>query len=188
MPEVFQALGDSNHDLRTVAAYAVHLAAPLDNFAEAAPDAFLRLALIVGSARPKKRDNKPKLAFDNAVAALFALAVEKAPLCPPEVQAWPLVIAKLPLKDDEDEAKKVHDKLADLVLQQHEGVLGANRSHLGAVLSVLAEVYHVEDVCKKESDEKILKIFKMLPRDTLQAQASKFTEKQQKKIEKMLSS
>jgi len=188
MPEVFRALGDADHDLRTAAAYAVNLAAPLQGFAEAAPQAFRSLAQIVGSPRPKKRDNKAKLAFDNSVAALLTLAVEKASLCPAEIQAWPLVIAKLPLKDDEDEAKKVHDKLADLVLQQHEGVLGTNGAHLGAILSVLAEVYHVEDICKKESEEKILKIFTMLPKDRLQAEASKFTEKQQKKIEKMLSS
>jgi len=188
MPEVFRALGDADADLRTAAAYAVNLGAPLAGFAEAAPEAFRRLGAIVGAARPKKRDNKAKLAFDNAVAALLSLAAEKAKLCPSDVQAWPLVIARLPLKDDEDEAKKVHDKLAELVLSQNEGLLGANGSNLGTILSILAEVYHVENICKKETEEKIMNIFKMLPRDRLQAEAQKFTEKQQKKIEKMLSS
>lgn len=188
MPEVFRSLGDNEDaDARTAAAYAINMAAPLSSFAEASPEAFRRLAHIVGGARPKKRDAKGKLAFDNAVAALFALAKDKSAQCPPEVQAWPLVLAKLPIRDDEDEAKKVHERLVDLVLAQHDGMLGGpSRSNLGAALSVLAEVYRVDCMCTKGTDEKILKVFTFLPRSMLQNLAAGFTEKQQKKIEKML--
>jgi len=189
MPEVFRALGDEEADARTAAAYAINLAAPLPNFAEAAPQAFTRLAQIVGGKTPKKRDEKGKLAMDNAVAALLSMAKEKPQLCPPDVQAWNLVIARLPLREDEEEAKKVHEKLVGLVLEQNQGLLGGpERTNLGAVLAVLAEVYHVETICNKETESKILQIFKMLPRDLLGGLASRFTEKQQKKIEKMISS
>merc|ERR1719401_222761 len=108
-------------------------------------------------------------------------------MCPPEIQPWPLVIARLPLRDDLEEARKVHEKLVDMVLAQDQALLGgAGTPNLGPVLSVLAEIYHVENMCNKDTGEKVLKIFQMLPRDVLQSLASGFSEKQQKKIEKML--
>jgi len=188
MPKVFEALGSTDPDARTAASYAVNLAAPLAAFNEAAPQAFRILTQIVSGPRPKKRDEKAKLAFDNAVAGLLTLAVEKSEHCPAELQgAWPAIIAKLPIRDDEDEAKKVHDKVADLVLAQHKGILGPDTANLGPVLAILAEVFHVENICKKETEEKILKIFKLLPQDVLKAKSGSFSEKQQRKIEKMLS-
>lgn len=188
MPEVFRSLhGGECPDARTAAAYAINMAAPLQSFNEASPVAFSKLAPIVGGPRPKKRDVKGKLAFDNAVAALFALAKEKPGFCPPDIKCWPLLLAKLPIRDDEDEAKKLHGKFVDLVLAQDQGLLGGpGRENLGPVLSVLAEVYHVEAICSKETEEKILKVFKLLPRDMLQHCAAGFSEKQQKKIEQML--
>lgn len=188
MPEVFKGLSDEDADVRIAAAYAINLAAPLPIFAEAAPQAFKSLAQIVTTAKPKKRDEKGKLALDNAVAALLTMAKEKSPQCPPEVRAWELVVSKLPLRDDEDEAKKVHKVVVDLVLEQNQGLMGPNRENLGQVLSIMAEVYKVESICEKETDEKILQVFKMLPRDLLQSLAPRLTEKQQKKIEKMLTS
>lgn len=59
---------------------------------------------------------------------------------------------------------------------------------MSKVLSALAEVYTQEVYCAPETDECIVKIFKMLPADALQRMASSFTVKQQKKIEKLLTS
>jgi len=189
MPEVFRSLVlDADPDARTAAAYAINMAAPLQSFNEVAPLAFQKLAQILTGPKPKKRDKKGKLAWDNAIAALFTLAKEKSALCPPEFKAWPLVLAKLPLRDDEEEAKKTHEKLVDLVIAQNPELLGPDRSNLGATLSVMAEVYHVDSMCNKDTEAKILQVFKLLPRDLLQSCASGFTEKQQKKIEKMLCS
>merc|ERR1712187_405018 len=140
-----------------------------------APEAFRRLAQIVGGPKPKKKDkNCPP---DIALNGLQGAAV-----------TWSMVVNSLPVKVDEDEAKKVHDKLVDLVLAQNAGLLGPNHSNLGKVLSVLAEVYHVEAICTKETEEKIVKIFKMLPVNILQQNASAFSEKQQKKIETIVNS
>lgn len=186
MPTLFEGVLDSDPDVRTAAAYAINLAAPLAKFAEAAPDAFRRIAQHVGGAKPKKRDDKAKVAMDNAVAALLSLAKEKGQLCPPEINAWDMVLSKLPLKDDEEEAKKVHEKIVDLVMAQNQGLLGANNANLGKVLSILAEIYKQENIISKENDVKILNVFKMLPQNILQGAAASFTQKQQKKIEKML--
>merc|ERR1712070_850361 len=97
--------------------YAINLASPLAQFDEAAPQAYKLLGQIVGGPAPKKRDDKGKVALDNAVSALLSLAKEKPSLCPAEIPAWQLVVSKLPLVDDQDEAKKVHKAVCDLLLQ-----------------------------------------------------------------------
>jgi len=188
MPVIFNSILDTEPDARTAAAYAVNLAAPLAKFSEAAPEAFKRLAQHLSGPKPKQSDMKGKIAMDDAVEALLSLAKEKSNLCPPEVQAWDLLLSKLPIKEDEDEAKKVHEKLIDLVLSQNQGLLGADNKNLGKVLSILAEIYKQENILEKDNDAKILQIFKMLPANIIQGAAANFTEKQQRKIEKMLSS
>lgn len=187
MPAVFECLADKEGDVRTPAAYAISLAAPLPKFGEAAPEAFRRLAQILSGPAPKKRDESGKVAMDNCVSALLGLARHQAALCPLDVPAWQMVVGKLPLQDDEDEAKKVHKAVAELLLEQHAGLLGAEQAHLGKILSALAEVYKQENLCNEDTDAAILRIFQMLPRDNLLKLASGFSEKQQKKIEKMLS-
>jgi len=185
IPAVFAALQDADPDVRTPAAYAINLASPLAIFDEAAPQAFNVLGQIVGGPAPKKRDDKGKVALDNAVSALLVLAKEKPHLCPPEIPAWQLVVSKLPLKEDEEEAKKVHKLVCDLLMAEHPGLLGGG-SHVGPILSSLAEVYKQENLCDQETDEKILKIFGAL-KASLGTYVSSFSEKQQKKVEKMLS-
>merc|ERR1719188_712409 len=186
MPHVMTCLVDKDADVRIPAAYAVALAAPLAGFAEAAPQAFQTLGKILQGPMPKKSDVQAKVALDNCVQAMFTLAKDQAAKCPPDVPAWSMVVAKLPLKEDEDEAKKIHKSVADLLLAQHQGLLGPDNGHIGQVLSALAEVYKQETLSTKETDELILKIFKMLPRENLAQLAGGFTEKQQRKIEKML--
>eukprot|EP00928_Gymnodinium_smaydae_P031863 TRINITY_DN2324_c0_g1_i8.p1 TRINITY_DN2324_c0_g1~~TRINITY_DN2324_c0_g1_i8.p1 ORF type:complete len:1110 (-),score=359.38 TRINITY_DN2324_c0_g1_i8:251-3580(-) len=188
MPAVFQALGDKDPEMRIPACWAINLAAPLPAFAEAAPEAFQKLAQLVGGKAPKKRDDRAKVAVENAVAALLSLAKEKASLCPPAVQPWQLVVSKLPLSEDEDEAKKVHKVVVDLVLAQNAGLLGPDNAHLGKLLSAFAEIYKQESNSETETDEKIKKIFQSISQDQLRTLASSFTEKQMKKIERMLSS
>jgi len=117
---------------------------------------------------------------------LFELAIHKAQLCPPEINPFAIALDKMPLKTDEEEAKKVHEKLVKQVMGQNAGLIGQNNANLGKILSILAEIYGQEDQSTKENDEEIKKIFTMLPRDVLMACAAKFTEKQQKRIEKMI--
>jgi len=186
MDPVFQALVDKNPDVRIPAAYAISLAAPIPQFSEAAPRAFQALAQLLSAPAPKKKDEQAKVALDNCVSAMFALAKEKPQHCPPEIPAWQLVVSKLPLRDDEDEAKKIHKAVTDLLLEQHQGLLGQDNCHIGKILSCLAEVYKQENFSTKECDAQILRIFQMLPRENLQQLAAGFSEKQQRKIEKML--
>mmetsp|Transcript_36039 Transcript_36039/g.57411 ORF Transcript_36039/g.57411 Transcript_36039/m.57411 type:complete len:596 (-) Transcript_36039:515-2302(-) len=187
MSHIFEGLHDKDPDVRCAAAYAVNLAAFLPQFEEAAPDAFRRLAQVITGPAPKKRDDPAKVAMDNAVAALFSLGFERGNSCPPEINAFATALQRMPLKEDHEEAKKVHEKLVTKVVAQHPGLLGANQANLGKILSVLVEVYKSESISKKEIDDAIIQIFKSLPPQVLQANAANFTEKQQKKIEKLMS-
>merc|ERR1712183_1160331 len=89
---------------------------------------------------PKKRkDDKAKIALDNAVAAMLSLAVNHPAACPPET--YKLIISKLPLKDDEEEAKKTHKQIADQILAQNAGLLGESSANLPDLLKFLAEIH-----------------------------------------------
>lgn len=184
MPAVMEGLHDESADVRTPAAFAVSLAAPLPQFAEATAPAYQKLFQLLQRPAPKKRDTTAKVASDNAVSALVNMCLHKP--IPETGEAWKIVLTKLPLRDDEDEAKKVHKKIAQAVLDQNAGMLGDNFCNLGKILSILAEVEKEESLCETETDEKIHQIFKSLPADRILALKGEFTEKQQKKIENML--
>lgn len=187
VPLALQALGDASAEVRTSAAYVINVAAGIPAFAQAAPEAFRRLAQIVGGARPKKRELRALTAYDNAVGALTSLAIGAFGQCPPEVQAWSLIISKLPLRDDWEEAQVVHGKIVDQVVAQNQNLLGANNANLGPVLGIFAEIHQTQGICNQATDDKILKVFKMIPQPTVLQLASGFSEKQRKKVEKMLS-
>jgi len=187
IPVVFQSLDNKNPDVKSAAAYAINLAAPMPKFAEVAPGAFRGLAQIASAPEPKKkREENARMAIDNAVSSLLTLAVSQAGSCPPEVAVWSIIVSKLPLKADDEEAVKVHRKVVELLLEQHTGLLGPDRAHLGKILSALAEVYGDEALITKETDEAVLKVFKSIPREQLSQLSGSFSEKQQKKIERML--
>lgn len=182
-PAIFTALTNEDAEIRIPAAYAINLAAPIAAFAEAAPEAYTKLQAILSAPAPRKRrEEKAKVAMDNAVAAMLALAVHKPDKCP--ATAFQLVLNKLPLKDDEEEAKKVHKLLVQQVKANNTRL--TDPTNLPKILSVLAEIYKQENMCEKETDAEIISIFKQLPPATIQQQASGFSEKQQKKIERIM--
>jgi len=184
-PAIFGALTDADPDIRIPAAYAINLAAPIPAFSAAAGEAAGKLAAILNAPAPKKRrEEKAKVALDNAVAAMLALAVHKADQCPPE--AFTMVLGKLPIKDDEEEAKKVHKLVVEQFQKENGRLLGANNSNFPKILSVLAEIYKQENICEKETDVCIATLFKALPKELLSQHAGGFSEKQQKKIERIL--
>eukprot|EP00929_Paragymnodinium_shiwhaense_P034542 TRINITY_DN18781_c0_g1_i1.p1 TRINITY_DN18781_c0_g1~~TRINITY_DN18781_c0_g1_i1.p1 ORF type:complete len:1117 (-),score=455.11 TRINITY_DN18781_c0_g1_i1:188-3538(-) len=188
MPIAFNCINDKDADAGTASCYLINLAAPLPAFAEAAPDAFQRLAAVLNGAKPKKRDESGMRRYENAVAAMLSMAVEQARLCPAAVKPWELVLKNLPLRYDEEEAQKVHERLVDLLIAQNAGLLGENQAQLPQVFSVLSEVYKTENICTDETSKKIHTVFKSISPQILQQCAGSLTEKQQRKIEKMVSS
>eukprot|EP00929_Paragymnodinium_shiwhaense_P000928 TRINITY_DN101124_c0_g1_i1.p1 TRINITY_DN101124_c0_g1~~TRINITY_DN101124_c0_g1_i1.p1 ORF type:complete len:1114 (+),score=426.29 TRINITY_DN101124_c0_g1_i1:133-3474(+) len=184
MTHVFSGLQDKDADVRIPAAYSLNCAAPIAAFKEAAPQAFRALAQIMAAPAPKKRDSKGKVALDNVIAAMLSLARHQSDACPPEVQAWNMVVEKLPLREDEEEARECHTSLVQCIIAQHPGIVAGD--NLGKALAVLAEIHENESLSKEELDKEIVKIFKTINPDILRQMAGNFTEKQQKKIEHMI--
>eukprot|EP00929_Paragymnodinium_shiwhaense_P080785 TRINITY_DN4214_c0_g1_i1.p1 TRINITY_DN4214_c0_g1~~TRINITY_DN4214_c0_g1_i1.p1 ORF type:complete len:1120 (-),score=304.71 TRINITY_DN4214_c0_g1_i1:125-3484(-) len=187
MPATMQMLADENAEARCAAAYIVNLAAPIPEFSEAAPEAFRRIAAVISQSNPKKKEQMAQFAVDNEVAALFRLAKSHQASCPPEVQPWKIVAQRLPLWHDDEEARKVHAEVADLVLGQHPAVVG-DRSILAPVLGALSEVVGAHGFSTEETDAKIKKIFSQISVDELKAFAGQFTDKQRRKIDKLMTS
>merc|ERR1712025_605598 len=109
MGEVIKSIGDKDPEVAVAAHYCVNVASPLPHFASYAKDAFQRLSQLVSSKKPKKTDDKAKISFDNAVAALLRLAKEHHQHSP--IPAWQQVafaLNKMPLRQDEDESKKMN--------------------------------------------------------------------------------
>jgi len=139
-PAIFAALKNEDADLRIPAAYAINLAAPIPSFSEAAGEATKIISEILSAPAPRKRrEEKAKVALDNAVAAMLSLAVNMPDQCP--AAAFPLILQKLPLKDDEEEAKKVHKLLLEQFQKENARLLGDNAANLPKILSILAEIY-----------------------------------------------
>merc|ERR1712232_549231 len=150
MPAVFQALQDKDPDMRIPACWAINLASEIPQFAEAAPQSFKNVAALLSGKPPKKKDDQGWVAQDNAVAALLALSINQSQSCPPQVQPWDLILSKLPLEADWDEAKKVNKIIVDNVMAQNAGMLGPNASRLVFNVTAPAEIYTSEEYCEKE--------------------------------------
>lgn len=163
----------------------MNLASKIPAFQAAAPLVFNMLGQWLAQKVPKKREEKAKAALDNAVAAMMQLAIHHAAAKPAEVDAWSLVLDKMPLKNDQEEGKKSHKLMVQLLLQENPHLLGPNNCNLGKVLCCMAEIYNSEALSDKELDEQIETVFKKLPDGVLNQYQSNFTEKQVLRIKKM---
>lgn len=124
--------------------------------------------------------------MDNAVAALMQLAVHHPSVVPAGIDPWGVIVDKLPLKKDQEQAKKSHNLLADLVMQENAAVLGPNHAHVGKILPCFAEIHQSERFSVKDLDLKIDTIFQKMPQSVLQGLATSFTEKQMLRIQKIV--
>eukprot|EP00746_Dinoflagellata_sp_MGD_P136666 gnl/MRDRNA2_/MRDRNA2_70559_c0_seq1.p1 gnl/MRDRNA2_/MRDRNA2_70559_c0~~gnl/MRDRNA2_/MRDRNA2_70559_c0_seq1.p1 ORF type:complete len:693 (+),score=186.49 gnl/MRDRNA2_/MRDRNA2_70559_c0_seq1:307-2079(+) len=187
LPTMIDGMLSKEAEERLQGAWIINLGAEIPEFSEYAHGAYQKLGQWLSLKKaPKKKDNRGRAALDNAVAALLRLAVYQPVSCPPGLDAWGVVLSKLPLREDEEEAKKVHKMVTDLVLQEHKGILGQENANLGKLLSILAEVYKNESICEQECDAQIANIFRKLPREVLVQLASNFNEKQQAKIQNIV--
>jgi hypothetical protein len=186
MPAIFKCLSDKDAQARIAAAYAINLASKVPSFATAAPEAFNLIGAIVAGKAAKKREHDAKCAVDNAVAALFALAMNCAAQCPPNLDAYGVALSKMPLRSDCEEALKLHKLLVERFCAQDAALIGANNKNFGKILSIMAEVHKEEDISDREIDALITNTFKALNPAQIAQCASSFSEKQQKRIEKIM--
>jgi hypothetical protein len=134
----------------------------------------------------KNKDTNGKLAYDNAIAALTVACIH-CPALAPEGNVDRLweeaIFQKLPIRYDEDESQKLNEYLFDRVSAQDPNTLGANSCRLPKLLGLFSDIYSTELV-SDELKEKIK--VALVGMDRAQLTQMSFTEKQQKKISKII--
>jgi hypothetical protein len=185
METVIANLHDKDPDARQAAAYAVNLGCKIPQFKQAAGPVFGMIGQWLLQKAPKKRDEKARAAVDNAVAAMMQLCAFHWDVKPPELDAWALVLDKMPLKSDQEEGKKCHKLMVQMLLAENAPLLGPDNRNLGKIMSCMAEIHNNEGLSDKELDGQIEQVFKKLPDGVFNQHASCFSEKQQMRIVKI---
>mmetsp|Transcript_946 Transcript_946/g.2665 ORF Transcript_946/g.2665 Transcript_946/m.2665 type:complete len:1113 (-) Transcript_946:255-3593(-) len=185
MPQLMQDVIHESADIRQPACYAMSLAAKNPAFAEVALDAARKLAQVVTTSRQraKKKTEKPaQAAADNAESALIEILMKQsAALGNAAPELWKVWVSGLPCQIDDDEGKKNHELLLQLVQQEKAEVLGPGGANLGQVLNIFVEVYKT-DFASEETSKGIGQLVLKVPQANLEQLAGQMKEKQRKKL------
>mmetsp|Transcript_84291 Transcript_84291/g.217058 ORF Transcript_84291/g.217058 Transcript_84291/m.217058 type:complete len:1131 (-) Transcript_84291:51-3443(-) len=185
MPQLMKDVMHENADIRQPACYGMSLAAKNPAFAEVAVDAAKTLAQVVSQSRSraKKKSEKPaQAAADNAESALAEILMNhSAALGAGAPELWKVWVQGLPCQMDEEEGKKNHEILLQMVQQEKVEVVGQAGANLAQVLAIFVEVYKTDmanDTTSTGIGELVLKV----PQANLEQLAGQMKEKQRKKL------
>merc|ERR550537_47276 len=171
-------------ELRQAANYGLTLAGKLPGFKSSAADAIARLAPAIQLKAKGKKKAQQLAARDNAVSAFGVILRFHEDQLPEKQQAWQLWLDQLPLKNDCEEACKVHLNLLELVQQQHAGVIGEGYRNLPKILGVLADAYGTDNL-SDEGTKQLYAVLGKLGTAGIAQFGKDLTAKQQKKLERM---
>jgi hypothetical protein len=191
MPTVFEQLKASSADVRQAACYAVGCAAKCQAFDTAVGQILPVLQVIVDQTRAqkKKRNAQAKAndrAADNALSALLQIAIHHSKNLPDVQAVWTYLLERLPLREDDEESIKVNREVVNLVMKEDGSCLGPNRVNLPKLMAFCAEAWDVK-LSDQETRDDIVKLFKAVPENIISGFAQMFSEKQKKRINKIMS-
>ncbi|CAK0839121.1 unnamed protein product [Prorocentrum cordatum] len=184
MPKLLQDVRHESAELRQPACYGISLAARDPAFSEIAAAAATELVEVITKARQKakKKSERPAQAVaDNALSALVAILLNHQPaVAATEAQLWAVWLGGLPCQVDDEEGERNHKTLLRLVEQEIMGVVrpGANMPRL---LAILVDVYQT-DMVDQATSEGIGRLALRVGEAGLEGLAAQFTEKQRKKL------
>jgi len=183
MEKVLGAVHDNSAEFRETAAYIINLAARVAHFGVVARTAHDKIMIVLQGQKKfaKKKDDMHKMAADNMTAALLQLLIyHDLPS-----SSWETLLNHLPLRTDTLEGEKAHADVLRLLKEQHRGLLGPEQKYTAKVLGVLAEVYGSEG-SNDELNRDLHSTFLQIPEHVLRSLQSQFSEKQKKKINRVL--
>mmetsp|Transcript_105235 Transcript_105235/g.285782 ORF Transcript_105235/g.285782 Transcript_105235/m.285782 type:complete len:912 (+) Transcript_105235:69-2804(+) len=188
MDASLEALGSASADERQAAAFTLLLAAQEPAFGpQYAGRAYAALAASLQRFKAKKSDEDAQRAADNVVAALVELCLRHPGACPDPDGCWGAALARMPLKVDTEEGHKVHRKLFAEAQKQGGGALGS-MSRVAQVLGYLCEIHGKSEYCDDELERDLGAALAGLPAGGLESLLPQFSQKQQKKVERILAS
>mmetsp|Transcript_100706 Transcript_100706/g.324981 ORF Transcript_100706/g.324981 Transcript_100706/m.324981 type:complete len:1112 (-) Transcript_100706:196-3531(-) len=185
MEASLEALRSQDAAERNAAAFILLLAAQAAAFGQQyATRAYVALGTSLQSFKVKKNDEDAQRAADNVVAALVQLCLSHPSACPDLDGCWQAAFAKMPLKVDTEEGRKLHRKLFLEAQKPGGGNLGSV-ARVAQVLGYLAEIYGRSEHCDEELQRDICKAFCSLPQATLESLKAQLSAKQRKKVERI---
>eukprot|EP00922_Rhytidocystis_sp_ex-Travisia-forbesii_P019153 GHVS01028399.1.p1 GENE.GHVS01028399.1~~GHVS01028399.1.p1 ORF type:complete len:195 (+),score=25.29 GHVS01028399.1:207-791(+) len=171
-----------NHDniaVRRAAAYGVSQAVKLPGFAVGAPAA--SRYLMMGLSRADAVSTKDhRMCTDNVVGALGDVIFRYGD-GDNAVRAW---LDYLPLKEDMEEASRVHADLVRLMGESNALLLGSDNANLPKLVGVLAQIYK-GDTSDPVVDGKIRRMVQMLGAGALQGMEQSLSQTQRTKLEQI---
>ena len=152
----------AEHELRQAACYGI------GSLAKSGGSAFAELSLLclttLATATEVKEDKKHKeewlAAKDNAIASVGKI-LKYQPTAVNFTDLWPKWLRSLPIKEDQQEAKIVHEYVVDMLLNSPEVAVGANGSLLGEIIRIFIAVYD-NKLVSKAAKAKITEALKKL--------------------------
>jgi len=185
MPQVLQDVLHRSPELRQPACYAVSLAAKNPAFAQFAAETAATLVKVITESRgrAKKKSEKPaQAAADNALSALAEVLVHhQQSVAASEAQMWAVWLQGLPCQEDDEEGKRNHGRLLQMVVAERREVVGDAGANLPQVLSIIVDVYKT-DMASEETSKGIGQLVVKLGEERLKQFAGQLKEKQQKKL------
>lgn len=185
MPQVLRDILNASAEIRQPACYGTSLAARNPAFAEVAVETAASLAKVIteSRARAKKKSEKPAQACaDNALSALMEILLHhQQAVAAQQAQLWDVWLKALPCQEDEEEGKKNHALLLQLVQSEKKEVVGEAGANLPLVLSVLVDVYKT-DMVTEDTSRGIGQLMLKVGEAGLGQIAPQLKEKQRKKL------
>jgi hypothetical protein len=174
-------------ELRQPACYGASLAAKQAEFAPYATEVAKKLSEIIIAARQgkkkKKSDRPVQACADNAVSALAEILLNHQGVAN-RAELWSVWHGGLPCETDDEEAVKNHKLLLRLVEQQMPEVLGEGQQNLPRFLGIFIDVYKSE-LADDATSNGIAKLFRSAG-PQLEKYASAFSDKQKKKVQRIM--
>jgi len=185
LPQVIADVVSPSPEIRQPACYAVALAAKNPAFAQFAVETSQTLMKVItdARARAKKKSERPAQAVaDNALSAIAEILVHHQPTTAAlEGQLWSVWLQALPCQEDEEEGKKNHGILLQMVQAEKREVVGEGGANLPQVFSILVDVYKT-DMATEETSKGIGQLVLKVGEARLGQLAQQLKEKQQKKL------
>jgi len=185
LPQVIADIVSPSPEIRQPACYALALAAKNPAFAQFAVETSQTLMKVVtdARARAKKKSERPAQAVaDNALSAIAEILLHHQPtVAASEGQLWSVWLQALPCQEDEEEGKKNHGILFQMVQAEKREIVGEGGANLPQVFSVLVDVYKT-DMATEEVSKGIGQLVLKVGEARLEQLARQLKEKQQKKL------
>jgi len=185
MPKFIEAILHPEPEMRQPVCYGMSLAAKLPAFAPAAQDAAAKLSEVVTKSRGRSKKKSEKITqacADNALSGLVQILLNhEQQLANVKAQLWDVWLSGLPCQEDDEEGIRNHKQLLSLLQQERPEVVGEGGKNVPKLLAVLVDVYKT-DMADEETSKGIGQFLLRLGESKLESLASQFSEKQRRKL------